>query len=70
MTRRVGYIFGALAHSLYTRNSLDPQSTEVWKYYYNLRLKQTSTNNSDPESSLMQGSQTKVYRKKYEVPLG
>ena len=24
MTRRIGYIFGALAHSLYTRSSLDP----------------------------------------------
>ena len=35
--------FGALAHSLYTRNCLDPQDTEAWKYYYNLRFKQTST---------------------------
>ena len=31
MTRRLGYNFGALAHSLYTRNSLDPQDTEAWK---------------------------------------
>ena len=29
MTRRIGYIFGALALSLYTRNSLDPQNTIV-----------------------------------------
>ena len=34
MTRRIGYIFGALAHSLYTRNSLDPKYTDAWKYYY------------------------------------
>ena len=46
MTRRIGYNFGALAHSLYTRNSLEPQDTEAWQYYYNLRLKQTSTKNS------------------------
>ena len=38
MTRRIGYIFGALAHSLYTRNSLDPQDTEAWKYYYNFKI--------------------------------
>ena len=36
-------------HSLYTRNSLDPQDTEAWKYY-NLRFKQTSTKNSCPGS--------------------
>ena len=36
-------MFGALAHSLYTRDSLDPRDTEAWKYYYNLRFKQTST---------------------------
>ena len=43
MTHRIGYIFGALAHSLYTRNSLDPQDTEAWKYHYSL------TQNSGPE---------------------
>ena len=37
--RRIGYIFGGLAHSLYTRNSLDPKDTEALKYNYNLRLK-------------------------------
>ena len=59
MTRRIGYIFGALAHSLCTRNSLDPQDTEAWKYYYNLRFKQTSTKNSGPGSLLMQVLQKK-----------
>ena len=54
MNRRIGCIFGALAHILYTRNSLDPQDTEAWKYYYDLRFKQTSTNHSDPGSLLMQ----------------
>ena len=29
------FFFGALAHSLYTRNSLDPQDIEAWKYYNN-----------------------------------
>ena len=33
--------------SLYTRNSND---TEAWKYYYNLRYKQTLTKNSGPGS--------------------
>ena len=37
---RISYIFNALAHSLYTRNTLDSQDTEDWKYYYNLRFKQ------------------------------
>ena len=64
MTRRIGYIFGALAHSLYTRNSLDPKDTEAWKYYYNLRFKQTSTKNSSPGSILMQVLQKKMYREK------
>ena len=31
MTSRIGYIVDALAHSLYTRNSLDPRDTEAWK---------------------------------------
>ena len=70
MTRRKGDIFGALAQSLYTRSSLDPQDTEAWKYYYNLRFKQTSTKNSGPGSLLMQVFQKKVYREKYEIPLG
>ena len=55
MTPRIGYTFGALAHSLYslahslyTGNSLNPQDIEAWKYYYNLRIKQTSTKNSGP----------------------
>ena len=39
MTRWIGYMFGTQAHSLYTRNSLDPQDTEAWKYYYNERIK-------------------------------
>ena len=51
MTRRIGYFSGALAHSLYTRNSLDPQDTEAWKYYYNLKFKQTSTKNSGPDDA-------------------
>ena len=34
MTRRIGYVSGAQAHSLYTRNSLDPKDTEAWKYHY------------------------------------
>ena len=29
MTRRIGDIFGALAHTSYTRNCLDPQDTEI-----------------------------------------
>ena len=69
MTRRIGYIFGALAHSLYTKNSLDPQDTEAWNYYHNLRFKQTSTKNSGPGSLLMQVLQKKVYREKYEIQL-
>ena len=53
-------IFGALAHSLYTSYSLNPQETEAWKYYNNLRLKQqTSTKNSVPVSLPMQVLQTK-----------
>ena len=59
MTRRIGYIFGAIAYSLYARNSLDPQDTEAWKYYYNLRFKQTSAKNSGPGSLLMQVVQKK-----------
>ena len=70
MTRWTGYIFGALAHSLYTRNSLDPKYTEAWIYYYNLRFEQTSTKNSGPGSLLMQVLQKKVYREKYEIQLG
>ena len=70
MSRRIGYIFGALAHSLYTRNSLHPQDTEALKYYYNLRFKRTSTKNSGPESLLVQVLQEKVYREKYEIPQG
>ena len=67
MTRRIGYIFGALAHSLYTRNSLDPNDSEALKYYYNVRFKQTSTKNSGPGSLLMQILQKKMYREKYEI---
>ena len=33
MTHMIGYNFDALAHSLYTRSSLDPQDTEAGKYY-------------------------------------
>ena len=62
--------FGALAHSLYTRNSLGPQDTEAWKYYYNLRFKQTLTKHSGTGSLLKQVLQKKVYREKYEIPLG
>ena len=60
MTRRIGYIVGALAHSLYTRNSLDQQDTEAWKYYYNLRFKQTSTKNSGPGSLLI--TKTRLFK--------
>ena len=70
MARRIVYTFGALAHSLYTRNSLDPQDTEAWKYYYNLGFKQTSTKNIGPGSLLMQVLQKRVYGEKYEIPLG
>ena len=69
MTRRIGNSFGVLAHSLDTRNSVDPQESEAWKHY-NLRFKQTSTKNSGPGSLLMQVLQKKVYREKYEIPLG
>ena len=63
--------FSVLAHSLYTRNSLDPQDTETWKYYYNLRFKQISSKNSGPASFRMQVLQNKkVYMEKYEIPLG
>ena len=44
------YSTKCLAHSLYTRNSLDPQNTEAWKYYHDLRFKQTPTKNSSPGS--------------------
>ena len=70
MTRRIGYIFCALVHSLYTMNSLDPKDTEALNYCYYLRFKQTSTKNSGPGSLLMQVLQKKVYREKYEIPLG
>ena len=43
---------------------MDPQDTEVWKYYYSLRFKQTSTKNSGPGSLLMQVDQKKVYSEK------
>ena len=33
MNSRIGYIFGAFAHALYTRNILDPQDTDAWKYF-------------------------------------
>ena len=29
MNSRIGYIFDGLVHSVYTRNSLDPQDTEA-----------------------------------------
>ena len=38
--------------------------------YINLRFKQTSTKNSHPGSLLMQVLQNKVFREKYEIPLG
>ena len=59
MTRRIGHIFGALGHSLYTRNSLDPLDTEAWKHYHNFRFKHTSTKNFDPGSLLTQALQKK-----------
>ena len=70
MTCRIGYIFVALAHSLYTRTSLDSKDTETWKYYFNFRFEQTSTKNSGSGSLLMQVLPEKVYREKYEIPLG
>ena len=54
MTRRIEYIFGALAQSLNTMNSLDPKDTEAWKYCYNLRFNKSSTKNSSPGSLLLQ----------------
>ena len=41
----------------------------IYIYIY-IRFKQTSTKNSGPGSLLMKVLQKKVYREKYEIPLG
>ena len=42
-------------HNTYTRNSLDPQDTKAWNYYYDLKkFKQSITKNFGPGSLPMQ----------------
>ena len=67
MTRRIRYIFGALTHIIYKELS---GSSGYCSLDYNKRFKQTSTKNSGPGPLLMQVIQEKVYREKYEIPLG
>ena len=52
MTRRIGNIFGALAHS-YKGTLWIYRLLKLGKYYFNLRFKQTSTKNFGPRSLMV-----------------
>ena len=68
ITRRIGYIFDALVHSLYIKNFLDPQDTEAWIYHHNLRF---NFNRAFRPRIISDASTSeKMYLEEYEIPFG